>query len=235
VSPRFTFLVVERGELEALASSTLDQLAGRLGWIDHRDRFSPDDRPLYAVGPVSIWRDDGFEDVPAESIPSITVRALARRNPTWAALLLGDLADHAAWPTLRLAQSGWRRWWIGGLVAELERCRARDAYEPEIHELMRLVPGYPMQIPWFDREAAARGAGARSGPILDAPGVSGIVLCELETAKLTRLLDWADTVPRFHRYLEGDTTEPDAWDAFVRRHVTLLRRVHADEIVLAKI
>ena len=98
---------------------------------------------------------------------------------------------------------------------------------------MRLVRNHPILIPWFDEATAALGPSATTGPILDVPSFDADnVLVEIDPASLSRLLDWADAVPRFHPYLRSDTTSPDEWDAFIRRHVALFRGAGAGEIVL---
>lgn len=217
--------------LEELARSTLDEVAARAGWSDTRASFPVRDRPVVALGPLVLWADQAT-DISGSS----TVRELARCELAAAAGLIDDLAESACWPTLRLAQRGWKRWWIGGLVAELERSGAREAFEAELLELARLAPAHPVRIPWFDDLAASLAAGARSGPILDVPShVPDRAMVELDLARLARLLEWSSSVPRFHPYLSHDTTDPGQWDAFVRQHVSLLRSVAPNESLVAVI
>lgn len=224
---RFTFHAVQRDALAELADASLEEIARRAGW-PVRTELEGDDGWLQ-LGPLRLYGEGGPPPDPAQSF-----RALSQHGLGDALGIVEALAQANAWPSLRLVQEGYRRWWIAGLIHPL-RPFERDRYDDGLEVLARMVQPCRVQIPWFDaRIQALVDAAPWTLPVLRVPSrQDDSTFAEVDPEVLAPLLDWADTVRLFPDPLGRD--DGTDWDAFVRQHLRVLRSAGPGEILLTEL
>lgn len=232
---RMTFWVAPRRGLEQLASATLREVADRCGWtLQARDTAG---EPTLVVAPTGlVFWEEPRRGIPLSRLPESRVRELTSK-PVRDITEIFHALEGKPWPGLRVAHRGDRRWWVGALAHTAERQGMRDALRADLEHLTRLAVIAPVGLPWYD--ALAKEVGSiepSSGPIFGAPnGGDGLLVVELEPARLGVLLDWARTIEQFAVQPgtpNADQIEPREWHAYVAGHVRLLGAVQPDEIVV---